>query len=179
LINTWDTNRIRLDVSKDLNVLNTIFQASQNYKPFPQFGSVNLISNYGHNTYHAGTVRVEKRYSGGLILNAFYTFQKTLTDNEGEGGVGGVDYYNRRLEKGLASFLDEMAKAKEMPDAVRAFQRGHRRSCRSRVPTSADLRRSVPPPRHARSVLSPAARPRYSPAVRGSYAADPRRRIST
>ena len=104
LINTWDTNRIRLDVSKDINVLNTIFQASQNYKPFPQFGSVNLISNYGHNTYHAGTVRVEKRYSGGLVLNAFYTFQKTLTDNEGEGGVGGVDYYNRRLEKGLATY---------------------------------------------------------------------------
>ena len=104
LINTWDTNRIRLDVSKDVNVLNTIFAASQNYKPYPQFGSVNLISNFGHNTYHAGTVRVEKRYSAGLILNSFYTFQKTMTDNEGEGGVGGVDYYNRRLEKGIATY---------------------------------------------------------------------------
>ena len=104
LINTWDTNRIRLNVSNDPAVLNTIFTASQNYKPFPQFGSVNLISNFGHNSYHAGTVRVEKRYSGGLILNSFYTFQKTLTDNEGETGVGGVDYYNRRLEKGLASY---------------------------------------------------------------------------
>ena len=99
LINTWDTNRIRLDVSKDINVLNTIFQASQNYKPFPQFGSVNLISNFGHNTYHAATARVEKRYSGGLIFNAFYTFQKTITDNEGEGGVGGVTITTAALRK--------------------------------------------------------------------------------
>ena len=49
------------------------------------------------------TARVEKRYSAGLVLNTFYTFQKTLTENEGETGAGGVDYYNRRLEKGLAS----------------------------------------------------------------------------
>jgi hypothetical protein len=50
------------------------------------------------------TARVEKRYSAGLVLNTFYTFQKTLTENEGETGAGGVDYYNRRLEKGLASY---------------------------------------------------------------------------
>ncbi|HYI93722.1 MAG TPA: carboxypeptidase regulatory-like domain-containing protein [Bryobacteraceae bacterium] len=104
LINTWDTNRIPLNISNDPAVLNTIFTASQNYKPYPQFGAVNLISNFGHNTYHGGTVRVEKRYSAGLVLNAFYTFQKTITDNENETGVGGVDYYNRRLEKGLASY---------------------------------------------------------------------------
>lgn len=104
LINTWDTNRIRLDVSKDPAVLNAIFASPQTYKPFPQFGSVNLISNFGHNSYHAGTIRAEKRYSSGLILNSFYTFQKTITDNEGEGGVGGVDYYNRRLEKGIATY---------------------------------------------------------------------------
>jgi Carboxypeptidase regulatory-like domain/TonB dependent receptor len=104
LINSWDTNRIPLNISNDPTLLNTIFTASQNYKPYPQFGAVNLISNFGHNTYHGGTVRVEKRYSAGLVLNAFYTFQKTLTDNENETGVGGVDYYNRRLEKGLASY---------------------------------------------------------------------------
>ncbi len=104
LINSWDTNRIPLNISNDPTVLNRIFTASQNYKPYPQFGAVNLISNFGHNTYHGGTVRVEKRYSAGLVLNAFYTFQKTITDNENETGVGGVDYYNRRLEKGLASY---------------------------------------------------------------------------
>jgi len=104
LINTWDTNRIRLNVSQDVNVLNTIFQATQNYKPYTQFGSVNLISNYGHNSYHSGTARVEKRYSAGLVLNSFFTWQKTLTESEGETGASGVDYYNRRLEKGQASY---------------------------------------------------------------------------
>ncbi len=104
LMNTWDTNRIRLDISKDPAVLNQIFTDTQNNKPYKQFGAVNLISNFGHNTYHSGTVRVEKRYSAGLVLNSFYTYGKTLTDNENETGVGGVDYYNRRLEKGLASY---------------------------------------------------------------------------
>jgi hypothetical protein len=104
LINTWDHNRIPLNISSDANTLNTIFQNAQNYKPYPQFGAVNLISNFGHNTYHGLTTRVEKRYSSGLLFNAFYTFQKTLTDADGETLVNGVDYYNRRLEKGLANY---------------------------------------------------------------------------
>jgi hypothetical protein len=104
LINNWDTNVIPLDVSSDPTVLNTIFQNTQNYKPYTQFGSVNLFSNFGHNSYHSATARLEKRYSSGLMFNAFYTFGKTLTENEGETGDGGITYYNRRLEKGLASY---------------------------------------------------------------------------
>ena len=104
LINNWDINQIPLNVSKDTAVLNSIFTAAQNYKPYTQFGSVNLISNFGHNSYHSTTARIEKRYSSGLSLNSFYTFGKTLTENEGETGAGGITYYNRRLEKGLASY---------------------------------------------------------------------------
>lgn len=104
LINTWDTNVIPLDVSKDPAVLNNIFQNTQNYKPYPQFGQVQLISNFGHNTYHSGTLRIEKRYSAGLSLSGFYTFGKTITENEGDTGAGGLTYYNRRLEKGLANY---------------------------------------------------------------------------
>jgi len=59
-------------------VLNQIFQASQNYKPYPQFGSVKLYSNFGHSTYHAGTLRVERRFTAGLTLLGFYTYAKTL-----------------------------------------------------------------------------------------------------
>jgi hypothetical protein len=107
LINTWDTNRIPLNVSADRATLDRIFTASQDFKPYPQFGGVNLISNFGHNTYHGGTLRVEKRYSAGLVLNAFYTFQKTMTDNEGDVGAAGVDYYNRRLEKAIANYNNQ------------------------------------------------------------------------
>ena len=99
LINVWDANAIRLDVSKDTTVLNNIFNATQNFKPWTQFGSVNLTSNFGHNTYHGATVRVEHRYTSGLSFNAFYTLSKTINENEGDGGDSGVTYYNRRLEK--------------------------------------------------------------------------------
>ena len=104
LANNWDINAIPLNVSTDTNTLNTIFQNAQNYKPYTQFGSVNHYSNYGHNSYHSGTVRVEKRYSAGLAFNVFYTFQKTLTETEAEGGDNGITFYNRRLEKARASY---------------------------------------------------------------------------
>ena len=104
LVNNWDINAIRLNVSNDAATLMTIFQNVQNFKPYTQFGSVNHFSNYGHNSYHAGTVRVEKRYSAGLAFNAFYTLQKALTETEGEGGDNGITFYNRRLEKARASY---------------------------------------------------------------------------
>jgi len=103
LINSWDINAIPLNVSSDINVLNTIFQGTQNYKPYTQFGSINHFSNYGHNTYHGGTWRVEKRASAGLSFNAFYTWSKSLNENEGDGADGGVTFYNRRLEKARSS----------------------------------------------------------------------------
>ena len=62
LINNWDMNVIPLNISSDPAVLNNIFTQTQNFKPYPQFGSVNLFSNFGHNSYHSATARVEKRY---------------------------------------------------------------------------------------------------------------------
>jgi len=103
LINSWDINTIPLNVSNDLNVLNAIFLAPQNYKPYTQFGSINLISNFGHNTYHGGTIRMEKRHSAGLAFNAFYTLSKTINESEGDGGDNGITFYNRSLEKGRSS----------------------------------------------------------------------------
>jgi hypothetical protein len=58
LINSWDINTIPLDISRDPVVLNQIFQATQNYKPYTQFGSITHFSNYGQNTYHGGTLLV-------------------------------------------------------------------------------------------------------------------------
>jgi hypothetical protein len=103
LINAWDINAIPLNISRDPAFLNQVFTAQQNYKPYTQFGSINLTSNYGHNTYHGGTIRVEKRYSAGLSFNAFYTLSKSLNENEGDGTDTGVTFYNRRLEKGRSN----------------------------------------------------------------------------
>jgi hypothetical protein len=104
LLNSWNMNVVPLNISTDQATLNTIWQNQQNYKPFPNYGEVRLFSNFGHNSYHGGTLRVEKRMSGGLTFNAFYTMSKTITENEGEAGDNGVDFYNRRLEKARASY---------------------------------------------------------------------------
>ena len=65
LISIANINQIRFDISRDPVVLDQISRATQNYKPYTQFGNINLESNLGHNTYHAGTFRVEKRFSQG------------------------------------------------------------------------------------------------------------------
>jgi hypothetical protein len=104
LINNWNMNVIPLDISNDPAVLNQIFTAQQNYRPFTNYGDVRLFSNFGHNSYHGGTLRVEKRMSGGLTFNSFYTMSKTLTEAEAETGDNGITYYNRRLEKARASY---------------------------------------------------------------------------
>jgi hypothetical protein len=104
LLNNWDTNVIPLDISRDPAVLNQIFQAAQNYKPYPQFGPIYLYSNFGHSTYHSGTLRVERRFSAGLSLLALYTFAKALDENDADGNATGITYYNRSLEKGRAGY---------------------------------------------------------------------------
>lgn len=104
LLNAWDINQIPLNISTDPNVLRTIFQANQNYKPYPQFGTIRHYSNYGDNSYHGVTFRAEKRYSMGLTLNAFYTFSKSLNNGDNDGDVAGITFYNRALEKARANY---------------------------------------------------------------------------
>jgi hypothetical protein len=104
LLNNWDINAIPLDISTNAAQLQTIFQNQQNFKPYRQFGSIQHYSNYGHNNYHGVTFRAEKRYSHGLVINSFYTFSKSLNNGDNDGGVGGITFYNRSLEKGRANY---------------------------------------------------------------------------
>ena len=104
LLNNWNINVVPLNVSSDPARLQQIFQNYQNFKPYPQFGNINHYSNYGHSTYHGGTWRVEKRYSSGITLNAFYQFSKALNDADDDGTASGITWYNRRLEKARASY---------------------------------------------------------------------------
>lgn len=104
LLNRWDINAIPLNVSSDFNTLETIRKASQNYKPFPQFGAVNMYSNFGHNTYHSATIRFEKRYSAGMTLTSYFTKGKAIDESSSDGAASGITYYNRALEKGRADY---------------------------------------------------------------------------
>jgi hypothetical protein len=104
LLNRWDSNAIPLNVSTDPVQLERIRTQSQNFRPYPHFGSVFHYSNYGHSSFHSGTVKIEKRMSNGFSLTSFYTFAKAIDEASDDGGAGGITFYNRRLEKARSNF---------------------------------------------------------------------------
>nr|MDQ2900173.1 TonB-dependent receptor [Acidobacteriota bacterium] len=104
LLNAWDINTIPLNISSDRATLDQIYSNQQAYRPYPQFGQVALWSNFGHSTFHSGTVKVEKRYSKGLTLTGFFTKSKAIDESDADSIATGETYYNRRLEKGRAGF---------------------------------------------------------------------------
>ncbi|MGH9662570.1 MAG: carboxypeptidase regulatory-like domain-containing protein, partial [Bryobacteraceae bacterium] len=104
LLNNWDINVVPLNVSSDPARLETIRTQYQNFRPYTQFGGLQHYSNYGHNSYHAATFRLERRHSSGLTINSFYTYSKALDEADNDGGASGVTFYNRSLEKGRANY---------------------------------------------------------------------------
>ncbi len=106
LIERWNANVFPVDLGRGNPALQTaIFNNPQAYRPFPQFGDILLRSNFGHATYHSGTIRMAKRYSQGLVLNAFYTYSKAIDsqDNDND-GKGVAPLQNRSLEKARAGY---------------------------------------------------------------------------
>jgi hypothetical protein len=51
---------------------------AQERRPDPTLGRFVNLQNFGWSYYHAGTISVSKRYSGGLSFNAFYTLSKAI-----------------------------------------------------------------------------------------------------
>jgi hypothetical protein len=47
-------------------------------RPFPNWGNISYVGNFGHGTHHEGTISLEKRYSRGLNFTAFYTLAKSI-----------------------------------------------------------------------------------------------------
>ncbi len=104
LLNRWDINQIPLDISSDPAQLETIRRNAQNFKPYPQFGSIFHYSNFGHSTFHSGTIKMEKRMSKGLSFTSYYTWSKAIDEDSDDSTASGVTYYNRRLEKGRSDY---------------------------------------------------------------------------
>jgi hypothetical protein len=104
LLNSWNINAIHPDISRDPAVLDRIFQDPQSYRPYTQFGAINHFSNYGHSTFHSGTMKFEKRFSRGLTMTSFYTWSKAINDSDADGAASGVTFYNRALEKARAGY---------------------------------------------------------------------------
>jgi hypothetical protein len=104
LLNYWDINQISLNISSDPVELERIRRASQDFRPYPHFGQIRHYSNYGHSTYHGGTIKIERRMSNSWSLTSFYTFSKAIDEDSDDAAAGGVDFYNRRLEKGRSDY---------------------------------------------------------------------------
>ena len=80
---------------------------AQSKRPFPQFSNVSVINPaLGNSAYHAGFVKMERRFHSGLSLLSHYTFSKYLDDVESFTEIGDagsyMDFYNRRLDRGLS-----------------------------------------------------------------------------
>ncbi len=83
-------------------------------RPYPRFTTVALFrNNVGNSGYNAGALKVEKRLSHGLTVNAAFTFSKLIDDASSvfsqtifTGPVlnttGAADAYNRHLEKDVS-----------------------------------------------------------------------------
>ena len=84
---------------------------AQARRPFPQFSDVSVHSAaLGNSNYHAGNIKVDKRASGGLHLQANYTWAKMIDDLEsrnepgGSAGNGFMNVYDRRQDRGLSGW---------------------------------------------------------------------------
>lgn len=74
-------------------------------RPFPQFTNVSVLNpNLANSAYHAGFIKVERRFQKGLTVLAHYTFTRFLDDAESFSEFGDVgsymDFYNRGLDRG-------------------------------------------------------------------------------
>ena len=91
LARNWNINQIPLSIAlgNDRALQDKVFAAQQNYMIYPQFGTVNFLSNFNHNTWHSGNFAIEKRYGSGLRLNATFNLSKSLSNDDS------LSYYKR------------------------------------------------------------------------------------
>ena len=82
---------------------------AQALRPFPQYSDVNTASgggdHSGHSAYHAGIIKLQKRYASGMTFQTSYVFSKLLTDSDSYWpGSAAADQYNRHLEKSIGQY---------------------------------------------------------------------------
>jgi len=70
----------------------------QIYRPFPNFGTINFLTNGANSVYHAGTVKLEKRYSRGLSFLTYYTYSRAINSSTGN------QLIPLRVDRGRADF---------------------------------------------------------------------------
>jgi hypothetical protein len=83
---------------------------ARSLRPFPQYNNIITSSggdHSGHSSYHSVILKVTRRYSNGLVIDASYVLSKMFTDADtvwANNTPAALDQYNRRLEKALSAY---------------------------------------------------------------------------
>jgi hypothetical protein len=72
-------------------------------RPFPGYSVISQVETTASSTYHSLQVALKRRMSRGLLVEAAYTWSRTITDANGLTEAP-QDSYRAYLERGLASF---------------------------------------------------------------------------
>jgi hypothetical protein len=106
LVENWNLNSFPIDFAANDPALRAkVYAAPQNYRPWANFGDIRFRSNWGHSTFHSGTIKLEKRMSAGLMFSTFYTWAKAIDSQDTDGSGSGVaPLQNRGLEKARAGY---------------------------------------------------------------------------
>jgi hypothetical protein len=113
LLNTTFDNSNRLvqnaGFSKPYNDFPGNFTLARALRPFPQYNNITTSSggdHSGHSSYHSLIVKVTRRYSAGLVIDASYVLSKMFSDADtmwANTSPASLDHFDRRLEKALAA----------------------------------------------------------------------------
>jgi hypothetical protein len=85
-------------------------QATSTIRPFPAFGSIQIINDGSNSIYNSGQVTVRQRLSKRLFLRASYTYAKSIDESSNTGGTiafnfsQAQDSRNLKLERGRSDF---------------------------------------------------------------------------
>ncbi len=80
---------------------------SQNTLPIANAQQFIYDSSWGNSIYHAGQVRLMRRFARNMSFNVLYTYSKSIDDSSTFGGVGNVvaqNAFDLSAERGLSSF---------------------------------------------------------------------------
>jgi hypothetical protein len=85
------------------------------YRPNQQFGTITYLDSGGNSYYHGAQFTLRKRFEGGLLLGAAYTFAKSMDDQSvdpvGSSSGGGLSTTNSRTPTDVRNWRNERGRS--------------------------------------------------------------------
>ena len=85
-------------------------QANRNLRPYPFFGSIEIINDGSNSIYNSGQLTLRRRFSKQLFVRATYTYAKSIDETSNTGGTIAYNFAiaqdsrNLKLERGRSDF---------------------------------------------------------------------------